>query len=391
MKVLFTIAGVQPEYGGPSRSVPALAGALAARGVTVELITCASAPGQAPPLLPSDAQVRTQLVSRANRSRRWWTRTNDFARAVRERGRAEGDWLIHDHGLWLPNNHAVAWAAQALGVPRLVSPRGMLTAWSRRHRGWKKAMAWWLYQRRDLKTAPVLHATSPVEVQDFRNAGLTQPVAMIPNGVELPPGNWKSEIPNRKSGTRTVLFLGRIHLIKGLLDLVRAWGIVRPAGWRVVLAGNDEGGHVNEIKAECRKQKVEPDFDFLGPVEGERRWDLYRSADLFVLPSHSENFGIVVAEALACGVPVITTHGTPWEDLVTHGCGWWIPIGVEPLAAALHEALGRTDEERHARGRRGPQLVERKYSWTGVAAQMHAVYQWMVGQGGKPGCVQGSA
>lgn len=387
MKVLFTIAGLQPEYGGPSRSVPALAGALAARGVTVELITCASAPGQAPPLLPPDAQVRTQLVSRANRARRWRTRTNDFARAVRERGRAQGDWLIHDHGLWLANNHAVARMGQAMGVPRLLSPRGMLTAWSRRHRGWKKAMAWWLYQRSDLKTASVLHATSPVEVQDFRNAGLTQPVAMIPNGVELPPGNRQSESPNRKSETRTVLFLGRIHPIKGLLDLVRAWGIVRPAGWRVVLAGHDEGGHVNEIKAECRKQKVEPDFDFWGPVEGERRWDLYRSAALFVLPSHSENFGIVVAEALACGVPVITTHGTPWEDLVKHRCGWWTESGSEPLAAALREAIALSDDARHEMGLRGKRLVEEKYSWASAAKQMLSVYRWMLGQGKQPKCV----
>ncbi|MBE0545462.1 MAG: glycosyltransferase [Verrucomicrobia bacterium] len=387
MTAVFTIAGLQPEYGGPSRSVPALAGALAARGVTVELVTCESAPGQAAPLLPPAGQVRVQLVPRANRARRWWTRTNDFAKALHERSRAPGDWLIHDHGLWLPNNHAVARAAQALGVPRLVSPRGMLTAWSRRHRGWKKAMAWWLYQRRDLETASVLHATSPAEVQDFRRAGLNQPVAMIPNGVELPPGERKSEISNRQSETRTVLFLGRIHPIKGLLDLVRAWAKLRPAGWRVVLAGADEGGYLDEIKAECRRQKVEPDFQFVGPVAGEAKWALYRQADLFILPSHSENFGIVVAEALACGVPVITTHGTPWEELVTQQCGWWTLIGVKPLTVALREAMALSDDARREMGQRGRKLVEGKYSWTSAAEQMLSVYRWMLGTGEKPGCV----
>ncbi|MCW5553491.1 MAG: glycosyltransferase [Verrucomicrobiae bacterium] len=389
MKVLFTIAGLQPEYGGPSRCVPALAIALAERGVQVELISCESAPGQPLPLLPSVARISPHLLPGANRSIRWWPRANDFWKVLRERGKAGRDWLIHDHGLWLPNNHAVARAASSLKVPRIVSLHGMLTAWSRRHQGWKKAMAWWLYQRLDLKTASVLHATSPAEVQELRKAGLTQPLAMIPNGVELPPGNPKSEIGNRKSGARTVLFLGRIHPIKGLLNLVRAWAILRPAGWRVVLAGNDEGGHENEIKAECRKQKVEPDFDFLGPVEGGRRWDLYRSADLFVLPSHSENFGIVVAEALACGVPVITTRGTPWQDLVLQGCGWWTEIGVEPLAAALREATALDEEVRREMGACGRQLVETKYGWPRIAARMQAVYAWMLGHGEKPEAIAG--
>jgi glycosyltransferase involved in cell wall biosynthesis len=108
---------------------------------------------------------------------------------------------------------------------------------------------------------------------------------------------------------------------------------------------------------------------------------------LFVLPSHSENFGIVVAEALASGVPVITTRATPWEELVTHRCGWWTENGPEPLAAALRDALSRTDEERREMGRRGRQLVDQKYSWPGIAAQVHAVYRWMLGEGEKPECV----
>jgi glycosyltransferase involved in cell wall biosynthesis len=122
-------------------------------------------------------------------------------------------------------------------------------------------------------------------------------------------------------------------------------------------------------------------------VEGEAKWNLYRSADLFVLPSHSENFGLVVAEALACGVPVIASRGTPWEDLITHRCGWWVDNRPETLADALREATGLTDEERQAMGARGRDLVKTKYSWSPVAAQMKSVYQWMLGQGPKPECV----
>jgi glycosyltransferase involved in cell wall biosynthesis len=292
----------------------------------------------------------------------------------------------------------------------------MLTSWALQHKGWKKRIAWIIYQRRDLRTAQVLHATSPAEVQDFRNAGLTQPVAMIPNGVEIPSfvdGRWimvdrvgdrgsimeggparaVSELPSPISHlpssreVRVALFLSRIHPKKGLPDLLKAWALVRPSGWRVVIAGSDEGGHAEELKAEIRKLKLEKDFDFVGPVAGEAKWRLYRQADLFVLPSHSENFGIVVAEALASGIPVITTRATPWEELVTHRCGWWTENGPAPLAAVLREALSRTDEERREMGGRGRRLVEQKYSWPGIGAQMHAVYRWMLGEGERPECV----
>src|SRR5208282_2025230 len=143
--------------------------------------------------------------------------------------------------------------------------------------------------------------------------------------AEREDGGQRSEVRGQKPEIRTVLFLSRIHPKKGLLDLVEAWaGIQRPeAGgqwsavggqpkWRVVVAGGDENGHLAEVKAEIRKQKLESSFEFIGEVADEMKWDLYQSADLFVLPTKSENFGIVIAEALACGVPVITTRGTPW-------------------------------------------------------------------------------
>lgn len=386
MKVLFTIAGLQSVFGGPSRSVPALASALAGAGAQVELLTCESLPGEPAPLLPPRALVTSHLLPHSCRSTRWFPRTNAFAAVLRECYQSANDCVIHDHGLWLPTNHAVAFAARTLGVPRIVSPRGMLSNWALHHRGLKKRVAWWLYQKHDLATAQALHATSAEEAAAFRAAGLTQPIAIIPNGVEFPPAP-RSSLPAARSSLRTALFLGRIHPIKGLLNLVNAWAQVRPIGWRLVIAGRDEAGHSEVLKAESRKQKVENDFEFVGPVEGQAKWDLYRSADLFVLPSHSENFGIVVAEALACGVPVITTKGTPWESLVTQRCGWWTELGSEPLAAALREATSMTDAARQEMGQRGRELVEREFSWPRIAEQMLSVYRWMLGQGPKPDCV----
>lgn len=383
--MILTAGGLSPEDGGPSRSIPALAEALVRPGLEVEIITCESAQNRNPPLLPQVTLVKTHLLPRACRTAQWRAQTNGFTKALSASSQGIKDCVFHDNGLWLPTNHAAAFAAKRLKRPFIISPRGMLTAWALKFRGWKKRAAWWLFQKRDLQSAQILHATSQAEAMEFRALGLAQPIAVIPNGVEVPAQKVGSK--NRKTEIRTILFLSRIHPKKGLLDLVEAWNKVRPEGWRVLIAGGDENGHSNEIKAEIKKLKIENDFEFAGEVPDVRKWDLYREADLFVLPTKSENFGIVIAEALACGVPVITTRGTPWEDLVRHGCGWWVELGVAPLAAALEEAIGLSDEARQAMGRCGRGLVGENYTWVAAADKMVDVYQWMLGKGVKPACV----
>jgi len=151
-----------------------------------------------------------------------------------------------------------------------------------------------------------------------------------------------------------------------------------------VVAGVDEDSHQGEVESLVRQLCVEKDFEFAGPIEGNARWDLYRSANLFVLPSYSENFGLVVAEALACGVPVITTRATPWDELRTRRCGWWIETGSAAMVSALREATSLNDEDRRAMGHRGRQLIEQKYTWEVAAKQMLAVYGWILGQGSRP-------
>ena len=385
MKVLMTIAGLDPEYGGPSHSVPALAEALARAGVSVELFACDAVAGRGTPHLPEPRLVPTRLLPFADRSTRWAVRRNGFFSALRER--AGADTIIHDNGLWLPSNHAVVAAARTLNRPLVISPRGMLTPWAMKYRGLKKQMAWWLYQRRDLRCAQVLHATSQAEAVGFRAAGLRQPIAVVPNGVELPGGTRNSELGTRNSELRTVLFLSRIHPVKGLVHLVEAWAKLQPAGWRVVVAGDDADGHQSQLETLIRQRQLTGQFEFLGPVHGEKKSELYQNADLFVLPSHTENFGIAIAEALAAGLPVITTKGTPWEELVTHRCGWRTDIGTGPLTEALGKATALSDAQRREMGQRGRRLVEENYTWPAAAQKMAAVYGWMLGREPKPNCV----
>jgi glycosyltransferase involved in cell wall biosynthesis len=311
-----------------------------------------------------------------------------FATGLREIvSRVQPD-LIHCHGLWTYHSTTVPPLCRAKKIPFIISPHGMLEPWAWQHRAWKKRPVWWLWEKRFLQQASALHATADQEAQNLRKLGLINPIIMLPVGVDVPLERQRSEVRGQRSGVRTALFISRIHPKKGLLDLVRAWNLVRPDGWRVIVAGPDSNGHQAVVQQAVQAAGLADCFEFPGPVYDAAKWSLYESADLFILPTYSENFGIVIAEALAAGVPVITTKGAPWAELPARQCGWWVDIGVEPLAAALREASSLSDPERQAMGQRGCLLVEENYSWPKIAREFKAVYEWLLGGGTKPECVQ---
>ena len=381
MKVVHTVNSLRADHGGPSRSVTALCSALTEQNIEVDIVTHAREAKEEDAVIPN-ASLPVHFVEREVGWRAFAPSCDAFSDTVE---RVIGnDGIVHDHGLWLPSNHAAARAARRAVCPFVVSVRGMLTPWSLEQSRAKKRVAWAIYQRRDLKSAALFHATAETEAEDIRRAGLRQPIALIPNGVELP-----EEYGTRRpdEATRQAIFLSRLHPKKGLLNLVQAWAQVRPEGWELILAGPDADGHRAEIERTIEEAGIADAVRFTGTVGDDAKWDLYRRADLFVLPTFSENFGIVVAEALAAGIPVITTTGAPWQDLETHKCGWWIDIGVEPLVGALRDAMARSDGERQEMGQRGRKLVETTYSWEHVAEQMGAVYGWLLGQGEKPDCI----
>lgn len=296
--------------------------------------------------------------------------------------------IIHSNGLWGAVNHWASRTARNFSIPLVIQPHGMLAPWALSHRAWKKNLAMALYQKRDLESAKLFVATSIAEYENIRRLGFRQPIAVVPNGIDLAVSR---TIGSHREGIgenpRLVLFLGRIHPVKGLLNLVRAWGQLVPEGWRLCLAGPDQGGHLAEVMALARKLEIDHLVDYVGELDGADKSSLYNRADLFVLPSFTENFGVVVAEALAHGVPVIASKGTPWAELEEHNCGWWVDIGVEPLAKALKEATDLTPEERHAMGQRGRRLVAQNYSWDKIGKDMLSVYEWVLEGGAPPSCV----
>ena len=374
LRVLHTTGSLHARNGGPPRTISALAEGLGQAGATVEVLALADGP-PAEAVRPDPELAQTTFVERGHAEAR------RFGHAVQ----SAGSDLVHDHGLWLPTNHAAARAARRQGVPFVVSTRGMLEPWARQNSRLKKSAAWWLYQRRDLTSAAVLHATAPSEAQALRSAGLRAPIAVIPNGVEVPPQAARQ--PRPPNAPRRALFLSRVHPKKGLPLLLDAWAEVRPAGWELVVAGPDEDGHQAQLETQAARLGLS-EVSFLGSIDNDKKWDLYRSADLFVLPTYSENFGVVVAEALAAGVPVLTTTGAPWSELQTHRAGWWVEPSPRLLAQALRASTEIPDEERAAMGARGRALVADAYGWDGIAAQMLGVYEWLLGrQPSTPPCI----
>ena len=210
--------------------------------------------------------------------------------------------------------------------------------------------------------------------------GFHQPVAIIPNGIDVPP-----QLELSGGDMRTLLYLGRIHPKKGLDLLLLAWRDLqsRFPNWRLQIVGADNGGFLDQMRrlsADLGLQRVE----FSGPLYGANKWRSYRKADLFVLPTYSENFGLVVAEALAAGTPAIVSHGAPWQGLDTQGAGWWIEIGIDPLVACLEMAMNKSPEKLSAMGQRGRDWMVREFSWSRIGEQMAQTYRWLRQGGERP-------
>lgn len=307
---------------------------------------------------------------------------------------------VHFHGIWSPAL-AKRWRYwRARGTPCVISTHGMLEPWALAHKRLKKKVAWYIYQRPILNRVSVLHATSEREAENLRKLGLTAAVHLIPWGIQMPGGGSQMSEPREMRlekverwkedrGVRTALFVGRIYPVKGLPMLVEAWANVLPSGWKMKIVGPDEAGHLVEVEELVRKNKLDAVFEFTGAMEGGALQRAYEEADLFILPSHTENFSMVVGEALAHGIPVITTHGAPWQLLEIECCGWWVPVSVEGIAAALEDATGRSPEDLAAMGALGRRVVADRFAWDGIARQFIECYEWVLGRGPKPGSVRG--
>ena len=374
MKLVHVVPHIDAEAAGPSYSVPRLCQSLAARGDEVTL-SCLAAAGDI-------AGVRTVVHPS-------WPILKRFAVSpahARDLGkRAHQVDIVHNHSLWSMVNVASGWVVPGKRAKLVTSPRGTLSEWALQHSRRRKQLLWPL-QQRVLARADLLHATSEEEYGEIRRSGFRAPVAIIPNGIDLPPPRTESQAD---TGVRTLLFLSRIHPKKGIELLLDAWAALSALhpDWQLQIVGPGEPGYVAELERQAARNGSQR-VTFVGPLYDVDKARAYQDADLFVLPTHSENFGMAVAEALAHGCPAIVSQGAPWAGLETNGCGWWIPNDVDHLRDTLEVAMALPAQRLQDMGARGREWMQRDFAWASIAETMTLAYRWVIEGGDVPECVR---
>ena len=304
--------------------------------------------------------------------------------------------IIHSHGLWMWSDCAAARAARAQSKPHVISPHGMLEPWAMANSARKKRAMWRLFQGRALHQARCLHALCEAECAAMRDLGLTNPIAVVPNGVnladfaDLPTTAVFEQAFPVAADRRVLLFMARLHPKKGLEPLLCAWQQIASEfpDWLLVIAGPDEGGHRADLETLVAQLELKNAVAFTGMLDGTLKRAALARADAFVLPSFSEGFSIAILEAMACRLPVLLTPGCHFPDAVSCGAALQAEPEVASLRAKLAELLELSPQQRAQMGARGHELIARKYSWESVALAWQQLYLWCARQGDTPAFVQ---
>lgn len=378
MKIIQVVPSITAESAGPSYSVPALCGGLKKNDCDVVLCLAGK---------PFKHSFAFEIC--------WYP----FSRFPHPGLRCSPQMLtslkklcknadiIHNNSLWMMPNIYPDWARRGTKCKLVTQPRGTLSSWALSNSKWRKKIVGWLWQNRTLRNTDMWVATAESEYEDIRVLGYRQPVCILPNGIDMP----DSALCNRNAANRRRLyFLSRIHPKKNVEMLIHAWSHLERhfEEWDLSIVGPDlNNRYADAMKALAISLGCQR-ITFEGELNGNEKIRFVSSSDCLVLPTHSENFGMVVAEALSCGVPVICTQGTPWKGLVEHNCGWWIPTTLTDLERAMHEAMSLSRSKLEAMGARGREWMRRDFSWDGIGAQMKMAYEWLLGRMECPPCVR---
>ncbi len=387
MRVLQVVPSIAVESSGPSYSVTTLCKGLVENGCEVELHVTSKIPEREFSFPVKSYPISSFPHRRLGRSPAMLKGLSEAVGAFD---------IVHNNSFWMCANvypYKAIRKAQIFNARcRLVnSPRGTLAPWAlRRHSLQKKLFGILGRQYAAMRATDMWHATSEKEFEEIRSLGYRQPVAIVPIGMDLPDVNFYNVNVqghrNEGGRTRRIVFFGRLHKVKAVDNLVLAWENICKAefgdGWELVIAGPDCGirNELENLIADRRISRV----SFVGEINGNAKYEFLQQADIYVLPSLTENFGVTVAEALACGTPVIASQGTPWKKLEIEKAGRWIPIGVEALTKVLKEMMFLSDDERRKMGECGRQWIARDFSWKGIGYKMKLAYEWLLGQSGRP-------
>lgn len=384
---LHVITGLWRHTGGPAETVPALCGGLVRAGAPVTLATLAGDLAD-PVRTAAAAGVDVRTFPASVRHTMWYSRSLHAALPDLV---ADHD-LVHAHAMWQAPGWLACEEAVRRGKPLVISPRGSLLPRRLAKSRLKKRLASLLFDGRNVRRCSLMHATSDEEAGSIRTFGYRGPIAVIPNGIEVPDDSTLRLAAGRcaalhrrypeTAGRRLLLFLSRIEPIKGVTSLAKAWGRLAAGHpeWHLVIAGPAERNHDHEVCEILDSSGVLHRTTLAGPLYGDDREAAFAACEVFVLPTTSENFGMVIGEALARGRPVITTLGAPWPGIVDHDCGWRIPLGDGCLVECLDGAMSTPPSTLRAMGDRGRGWMQRDFSWPSICGRMRGAYDWTLGR-----------
>jgi glycosyltransferase involved in cell wall biosynthesis len=304
--------------------------------------------------------------------------------------------VVHSHGLWMYPGIIARECARNAKCPLVVSPHGMLEPWALNRSHWKKQLAAWMFEDDNLHRAGCLHALCRNEAENLRRYRLRNPIAIIPNGVDLnefypwPDADAITQRFPQVKNRRRVLFLSRLHPKKGLENLLMAWRKLAAdfEDWCLLVGGSGEPEYEQRLKSIVEHDGMGKSVFFLGPVYGDAKKEALAAADVFVLPSFSEGFSMAILEAAAAGLPVVFTRECNFPELAKAGAGIETSANSGEIEASLRQVIAMSGETRKSMGQRGKKLVQKSYTWPAVATQMLEVYQWLAGNASKPGIVE---
>lgn len=310
--------------------------------------------------------------------------------------------IIHVHGIWSYHSAASHFYARKHHIPLVISPHGMLQKWALEISAWKKKIIGALFENPTMRNAACFHALTDAEYATIRDYGLKNPVAIIPNGIDMP------DAPRdlKPRAVRRLLYLGRIYPHKGIPSLIDAWAKTtsspRDAAWQLVIAGWDQKGHYRQLLDQCKKLHLDfaevprckcEDFPrheiiFAGSRFGEQKEELFRNVDAFVLPSLGEAMPVSVLEAWSYRLPCLLTSACNLPEGFQSDAAIKIEPSAGEIASGLEKLFAMTDQARQTMGQNGRKLVESKFTWPVVAQKLDAVYQWCTGKGPQPSYVK---
>jgi len=374
LKVLHVAPYFMParSYGGPVESVYHLCLNIARAGCEVRVLTTNS-DGIGRKL---NVDVGRPIAVAAGFEVRYMRRMarHSVAPAMLFRLLPEVRWadVVHLTGVYSYPAIPTLLATGILRKPLVWSPRGALQRWTGSRRVISKRL-WELACRPLAGRLTMLHVTSEQELMESRRRFPRLASVVIPNGVRVP----KEPFRSPSEGNLRLGFIGRIDPKKGLENLLDACAIIKKLGtaFTLTIAGGGHDRYTRTIRARIERLGLGSQVQMAGEVQGRAKRLFFESLDLLVVPSHTENFGLVVAEALAGAVPVIASRGTPWAELEDHGCGLWVDNNPDSLAQAI---VRLRDAPLAEMGVRGREWMVADFSWSAAARSMCNAYSSLV-------------